>query len=145
MAPVHIRALILVALIAVLVVLCFFKYKQVQNEKAQAGIGGDDQMAEALRLEELKRDRELYEPLPECEMVVFENAFSRTVSFVFTNDKQLASCDAKAANAYGSATDAVLTPSTEGTGPVGTRWGQSVLYINLAMPTWAGYGSGALF
>ena len=66
-----ILGLILIALIAILIVLCFFKYKQMQNEKAQAyggalgyrEAGSDDDMAEAHQLEEMTRNREHKEQL----------------------------------------------------------------------------------
>ena len=128
-----ILALILIALIAILIVLCFFKYKQIRNKETQAnGKGRDEEMAEAHQLEEMTRNREHDEMLPEGEKVVDEKA----VSLVFPGDEHLAADGAKAAEANGLG--AGLAPLSEGKGPIGTGGSQSVLNLNLAMPKWGG-------
>lgn len=128
-----ILGLILIALIAILIVLCFFKYKQIQNEKlliyggalGYRENGHDDGMAEAHELEAMTRNREQEELFPESE----KGADEKAGGFLTPGD-------AKAAEAYGPGAE--LAPPSDGKGPMGTGGSQSVLNLNPAVPPAAG-------
>lgn len=135
-----ILGLILIALIAILIVLCFFKYMQIQKEKSLGyggvfgyrGNGHDEGMAEAHQLEEMTRNREQDE-LPEGE----KGADEKTGGFASPTGEHFAAGDAKAAEAYGPG--AGLAPPSDGKGPMGTAGSHSALNLNPAVPKGPGY------